>query len=180
MAWVDNDVENFLSLKKPDEGFGFFSPGNTGDKDTFVEGLEGEFEGIYTGVMGRVSSEKTAVFVKAVKELLKAAQPEMEENDWEAYFAMWKKEDYSFFILAELGSTDQVCSKLKKMVKDSALFEEGSTNEDEMDYLEVPKHFKQDLISLQKGSPDEDADEDEEDLVEFEDEDSDDDDYDND
>lgn len=147
MNWITN-ISNFMSLKKPSIGFGFFSEEYSGDENTFKEGLEGELEGLYTGLMGRVASDKTDKFAAFVENLLQ--NKEKEQLGFEAYFCLWKKEDYSFFILAEFGSNDQVCSEVKKLVKDCAMFEESSVSVDELDSLVVPSHFKEDLKDLQK------------------------------
>lgn len=151
MNWLDGGIKNFMSLKKPDVGFGFFSNEYSENESDFIEGLEGGFEGVYTGLMGRVASEKTHAFTSAVSKLLEEqAELMLTDEEFESYFSLWKMGEYNFFILAEIGTNDKVCSKLKKLVKDSSLFEEASTHREELSMLPVPQHFKEDLLALQK------------------------------
>lgn len=155
---TEQDITEFMSLKKPQRALGFFSDGYSGDKQSFIKGLEGEMEGNFTGYIVILDKPSMQAAVVGMKKAMEEKHEEMAESDFENFLAVYGLEGGKYLMInAEFGSSDELCSDLQELTHDEGFsFDEAHlTSEELSQYLSsenliLPDEYKNALDALQK------------------------------
>jgi hypothetical protein len=122
---TEKDLKCFMELKAPTKGIGFFSEEYSGDRSSFIEGLEGDMSGNYDGCIVLLPKKDAEKSFKEMTKVINEHCALVEENSIddvgiEVFLALWEiNESFSLIINAEFGGSDEFCENFEDILNTS-------------------------------------------------------------
>lgn len=146
------ELSKFMSLKKPNKGLGFFSNGYSGNRESFIKGLEGDMEGCYTGrliILDRITATNT---FEKMSQVMEENCEEMAEVDLENFLAWYDlKNGQVLLVNAEFGGSEDLGNLLVDVSgEEGVYFDEAYLTSKAMEEsgIELPSSYKDTLNEL--------------------------------